>query len=115
VAEYSYCGILTRADIADAINKHPLIASLLYDINLLPEQIKKDDEKRQSYLYAVVDHMLQALSRQPSDMVLVPREIYEGALNYIRHVGANWTERGQPHPQQWIVDGLLAAAGKGKP
>ena len=28
------------------------------------------------------------------------------ALNYIKHVGANQTERGLPHPQQWIVDEL---------
>lgn len=42
--------------------------------------------------------------------VLVPVNIFQGALNYIRHVGANWTERGEPHPQQWIVDGLELAA-----
>lgn len=34
------------------------------------------------------------------------REILEAALNYIKHIGANHTMRGEPHPQQWIVDGL---------
>lgn len=33
-------------------------------------------------------------------------EMIQAALNYIKHVGANWTMRGEPHPQQWIVDGL---------
>ena len=41
-----------------------------------------------------------------SSKVAVPFEIYRGALNYIKHVGGNWTMRGEPHPQQWIVDGL---------
>lgn len=27
-------------------------------------------------------------------------------LAYIRHVGANQTMRGEPHPQQWLVDWL---------
>lgn len=34
------------------------------------------------------------------------RNILEGALRYIEHVGANHTMRGEPHPQQWLVDGL---------
>jgi len=58
----------------------------------------------------------EALRHSPSESVgevRLPRTIYEGALNYIRHVGSNWTMRGEPHPQQWIVDGLEAAA-KGK-
>jgi hypothetical protein len=38
--------------------------------------------------------------------VSVPKDIYEGALCYIKHVGSNWTMRGEPHPQQWLVDGL---------
>jgi hypothetical protein len=36
------------------------------------------------------------------------RTMVEAALNYINHVGSNWTMRGEPHPQQWIVDGLAA-------
>lgn len=42
--------------------------------------------------------------------VFVPDDIYAGALAYILHVGANHTMRGEPHPQQWIVTGLLDAA-----
>jgi len=51
-----------------------------------------------------------APSDTPSDSVVVPREIYQGALNYIQHVGANNVMRGELHPQQWLVDGMLAAA-----
>src|SRR5690348_7469879 len=40
------------------------------------------------------------------------REAAEPALRYIQHVGANHTERGEPHPQRWIVDKLTAALGK---
>lgn len=47
-------------------------------------------------------------TKQPK-YVMVPAEIHDAALNYIRHVGSNWTMRGEPHPQQWIVDGLEAA------
>jgi hypothetical protein len=49
-----------------------------------------------------------ALRASPSEAegVSVPKDIYEGALCYIKHVGSNWTMRGEPHPQQWLVDGL---------
>lgn len=46
----------------------------------------------------------------PEVVVLVPADTFQAALNYIRHVGANAVMRGQPHPQQWIVDGLELAA-----
>ena len=42
--------------------------------------------------------------------VLVPAEVFQAALNYIRHVGSNHVSRGEPHPQQWIVDCLELAA-----
>ena len=35
-------------------------------------------------------------------------EAVEPALRYIQHVGANAVMRGEPHPQQWIVDKLEA-------
>lgn len=41
--------------------------------------------------------------------VSIPRDDLMAALNYIEHVGANWTMRGQEHPQKWIVDKLHAA------
>lgn len=31
------------------------------------------------------------------------------AFNYISHTGANYTERGEPHPQQLLVDKLIEA------
>ena len=57
---------------------------------------------------ALMERAAATLRASPSeaDRVSVPKDIYEGALNYIRHVGSNWTMRGEPHPQQWIVDGL---------
>lgn len=33
----------------------------------------------------------------------------DSALAYINHVGANHTMRGQPHPQQWLVENLESA------
>ena len=42
------------------------------------------------------------------DTVRVPREHLQDALNYIKHCGANAVMRGQPHPQQQIVDWLEA-------
>jgi hypothetical protein len=52
--------------------------------------------------------VLLALRASPPEAegVSVPRTVYDAALNYIRHVGANHVMRGEPHPQQWIVDGL---------
>lgn len=50
---------ILRAAHIKAIDESPLISSLLYDIDLLPEQIK--DERRYNYMLAVIDHMRQAL------------------------------------------------------
>jgi hypothetical protein len=33
-------------------------------------------------------------------------DVLKDALNYILHVGSNWTERGEPHPQEWLVKRL---------
>ena len=33
----------------------------------------------------------------------------DDALRYIQHVGANHVMRGQPHPQQWLVENLQSA------
>jgi hypothetical protein len=43
-----------------------------------------------------------------TDAMLIS-EALRAALNYINHVGANHTMRGQPHPQAWLVDKLEAA------
>lgn len=37
------------------------------------------------------------------------RATVEAALNYIKHVGANHTMRGQEHPQAWLVRDLEGA------
>lgn len=52
-----------RAEVARIINEEPQIASLLYDIDLLPEQIK--DERRYNYMLAVIGHMRQAIKKAP--------------------------------------------------
>jgi hypothetical protein len=41
--------------------------------------------------------------------VVVPREHLKAAFNYIAHCGANAVMKGNPHPQQKIVDWLNAA------
>lgn len=57
-------------------------------------------------------HDLTPLFSSPlaQGMVGVPIDIFQAALNYIRHCGANQIMRGEPHPQQMIVDGLELAA-----
>ena len=53
-----------RGAVARSIEEHPLIASLLYDIDLMPEQIK--DERRYNYMLAVIYHMKQAIKNAPN-------------------------------------------------
>ena len=49
-------------------------------------------------------------SPEPStEEVTIKREHLQDALNYIKHCGANAVMRGQPHPQQQIVDWLSSA------
>jgi hypothetical protein len=50
------------------------------------------------------DRALLTLSKTVPDNALL-----RDALAYINHVGANHTMRGEPHPQQWLVDKLEAA------
>jgi hypothetical protein len=52
----------TATWVASVINENPLIQSLLYDIDLLPEQIKESDERRYGYMLAVIGHMKAAQS-----------------------------------------------------
>lgn len=47
------------------INRTPLVQSLLYDINLLPEQI--EDSRRWAYMAAVCEHMKVAASAFPTE------------------------------------------------
>ena len=57
-----------RARVAKAIEDHPLIASLLYDLDLMPEQVKRGDKRREGYMDAVVAHMLAALAPVQSNV-----------------------------------------------
>ena len=54
-----------RARVAKIIDNTPLIASLLYDIDLLPEQIKRGDSRRYLYMMAVIEHMQAAVKEKP--------------------------------------------------
>jgi len=60
---------------------------------------------------------LAAANAELEGKVAVSRGQLQDALNYIKHCGANAIMRGQPHPQQMIVDwieaALLAASGGG--
>lgn len=65
--------------------------------------------REQSYaLREAAKNGIEELERQNAELL----DAAKPALNYIEHVGANWTERGEPHPQQWIVDRLRAAIAK---
>jgi hypothetical protein len=48
------------------INATPLVLSLLYDINLLPEQI--DNARHWAYMVAVCEHMRAALALPPGEL-----------------------------------------------
>ena len=93
--------LLTKEQIKEAFN-----AASMSEAKKLPTWCMKP-----SFGMALCDMALRAAD---PGMVLVPREIYQGALNYIQHCGANQIMRGEPHPQQWLVDGLLAAAPEAK-
>jgi hypothetical protein len=51
------------SDACKEINSTPLTQSLLYDINLLPEQIKQ--AKHYAYMLSIVEHMRAALAAPP--------------------------------------------------
>jgi hypothetical protein len=51
---------------------------------------------------------LESLSGPEGYAVAETADIMRSALAYIKHVGANHTMRGQPHPQQWLVDKMEA-------
>ena len=36
-------------------------------------------------------------------------KVLRAALPYVKHCGANQVMRGEPHPQQWLVDKMQAA------
>ena len=65
-----------RARVAKAIEDHPLIESLLYDLDLLPEQVKRGDKRLEGYMDAVVAHMLAALA--PVQSNVAPQATTEG-------------------------------------
>ena len=80
----------TRAKVAQAISEHPLIASLLYDIDLLPEQIR--DARRYGYMLAVIDHMLVYLSRVTAQQEAAIKLLQEWRDTY----GGSTDTKGKP-------------------
>ena len=52
---------MKRREVAKILDAHPLIASLLYDIDLLPVQVERGDTRREFYMVAVIEHMLTAM------------------------------------------------------
>ncbi len=49
------------------VNASPLLTSLLYDIDLLPEQIKDGDLRRWGYVAAIIGH-IETLERDDARM-----------------------------------------------
>jgi len=73
----------TRAKVAQAIDENPRIASLLYDIDLMPEQIK--DERRYGYMLAVIDHFskpIDLLRRIRSANMIQPSMLVNNSAAY---------------------------------
>ncbi len=54
---------LARATVIAEMNEHPLIMSLLYDLNLMPEQVADEDVRLNFYMESVVIHMRKAMER----------------------------------------------------
>lgn len=50
---------MTRRQAVALINKNTLLLSLLYDLNLMPEQVKSGT-RQEAYMFAVVEHMMRA-------------------------------------------------------
>lgn len=59
-------------------------------------------------MYALEGHGKMVLHEHHTAELAKYKEAMRDALAYIKHVGANHTMRGEPHPQQWIVDKLEA-------
>lgn len=77
-------------DDARELLKNPLIQSLLYDLNLLPEQITK--YKHWYYMLAVIAHMGKAIESTP---VLV--KVREKAKEMTQVCRADWVDVGRPY------------------
>ena len=71
---------------------------------IVPSALTPDAQWQRNGIYVPLYQVQKRLGE--AEGVSVPRTVYDAALNYIRHVGANHVMRGDPHPQQWIVDGL---------
>lgn len=56
----------TIKTLCEKINASPFLQSLLYDIDLLPEQIKDDDLRRWGYVEAIVGHF-ESAAAHPDD------------------------------------------------
>jgi Lar family restriction alleviation protein len=65
------------------INSTPLVMSLLYDINLLPEQI--DNGRRWYYMVAVCEHMERALAALPASPA-VPVQAAQAGWDHIQNL-----------------------------
>ena len=50
---------MTRKKAKKIIGESPLIMSLLYDLNLMPEQVCSET-KQEGYMISIVEHMLRA-------------------------------------------------------
>ena len=72
-------------EICRVVNATPAIQSLLYDLNLLPEQTL-GDAKRWDYTVTVVRHMQLAAMSAPAGSVQVPVEPTEEQIDAMSRV-----------------------------
>lgn len=64
-----------------AINAEPLIQSLLYDLNILPEQTA-DDPVRYVYTWTVVQHMREQAKRATARYLMQMHEKHKDQHNH---------------------------------
>lgn len=53
---------MTRDEAIKLVNENPLIMSVLYDTNLLPEQCN-EGSKYEGYMFSIIGHMLAAMGK----------------------------------------------------
>ena len=107
---HAVCILLCR----DALIRGDVQSAYHWLYTLDSKQVPHDPFKPWGELLAIAGDAYKPETEAPNvsatpnrnDAVQVPLMVFNAALNYIRHVGANHTMRGEPHPQQWIVDGL---------
>lgn len=79
----------TRKEVAKALEQIPLLQSLLYDLDLLPEQIT--DKRRYQYMLCVIGHMKEA-TRVPERDAPYANDLYDTIEKLVREAGKKYPD-----------------------